>query len=122
MLTGYEGMMAVSLDFLAKPFKDQGMLDAVAQPLARDRVNRSARLAKLHAIPWSALNLNTAEKCFYVDIAAQRLKDDPGFDKDHWPSMADEAWGTSTRSYYNRQPYWQATRDVVESELSVSAS
>jgi len=72
--------------------------------------------AKLHAIPWSALTLDTAEKCFYIDIAAQRLKDDPGFDEDHWPSMADEAWGTSTHSYYNRQPYWQAPRDVAESD------
>ena len=58
--------------------------------------------SKLHAIPWNALTLDTAEKCFYVDIAAQRLKDDPGFDKDRWSSMADEAWGTSTHSYYNR--------------------
>ncbi len=32
-----------------------------------------------------------------VSIAAQRVKEDPGFDKDHWPSMADTAWGT-TRS------------------------
>jgi PRC-barrel domain len=75
--------------------------------------------SKLHAIPWNALTLNTAEKCFYVDIAAQRLKDDPGFDKDRWPSMADEAWGTSTHSYYNRQPYWQATKDVVEHDPAV---
>jgi hypothetical protein len=38
--------------------------------------------------------------------------DDPGFDKDHWPSIADAVWGMSTHSYYNRQPYWQATKDV----------
>jgi hypothetical protein len=73
--------------------------------------------SKLHAIPWSALTLDTAEKCFHVDIVAQRLKDDPGFDKDHWPSMADEAWGMSTHSYYNRRPYWQATTDVVEDDV-----
>ncbi len=47
----------------------------------------------LHAIPWSALTLDTDEKCFRVDITAQQLKDDPGFDKDHWPSMADATWG-----------------------------
>ncbi|HVE05796.1 MAG TPA: PRC-barrel domain-containing protein [Paraburkholderia sp.] len=63
----------------------------------------------LHAIPWSALTLDTAEKCFYVDIAAQRIKDDPGFDKDHWPSMADTTWGTQMHQYYNRTPYWDAT-------------
>src|SRR6201991_4253534 len=50
--------------------------------------------ATLHAIPWSALTLDTDAKCFRVDIVAQQLKDDAGFDKDHWPSMADPAWGT----------------------------
>ncbi|WP_322102623.1 PRC-barrel domain-containing protein [Paraburkholderia sp. J41] len=62
---------------------------------------------KLHAIPWSSLTLDTAEKCFRVDIAAQRIKDDPGFDKDHWPSMADQAWGTQLHEYYGREPYWR---------------
>ncbi|CAB3807190.1 PRC-barrel domain-containing protein [Pararobbsia alpina] len=65
--------------------------------------------ADLHAIPWSALTLDTDQKCFFVDIPAQRLKDDPGFDKDHWPTMADANWGESTYSYYNRQPYWSAS-------------
>ena len=72
----------------------------------------------LHAIPWSALTLDTDEKCFRVDITAQQIKDEPGFDKDHWPSMADAAWGTAVHQYYNRQPYWSATRDVVEGRPS----
>jgi sporulation protein YlmC with PRC-barrel domain len=67
----------------------------------------------LHAIPWSALTLDTAEKCFRVDTSAQRIKDDPGFDKDHWPSMADTAWGSELHRYYNRDPYWQAQQSVV---------
>jgi sporulation protein YlmC with PRC-barrel domain len=74
----------------------------------------------LHAIPWSALTLDTDEKCFRVDIAAQQLKDDPGFDKDHWPSMADPAWGAQVHQYYKRQPYWLATRDVIEGRASAS--
>jgi sporulation protein YlmC with PRC-barrel domain len=76
----------------------------------------------LHAIPWSALTLDTDEKCFVVDITAQRLKDDAGFDKDHWPMMADARWGTSTHSYYNRQPYWSATREVAESDPIIRPS
>ena len=60
----------------------------------------------LHAIPWSALTLDAIERCFVVDIPAQRLKDEPGFDKDHWPSMADATWGTQLHQYYNRRPYW----------------
>ena len=46
----------------------------------------------LHAIPWSALTLDAIDKCFVIDIPAQRLKDEPGFDKDHWPSEADSRW------------------------------
>ncbi|MFM0571263.1 PRC-barrel domain-containing protein [Paraburkholderia caledonica] len=78
--------------------------------------------ANLHAIPWSALTLDTDQKCFFVDITAQRLKDDPGFDPDHWPAMADSTWGESTYSYYNRQPYWSATREVVEEDPAIRPS
>ncbi|WP_112175349.1 PRC-barrel domain-containing protein [Paraburkholderia unamae] len=67
----------------------------------------------LHAIPWNALTLDTAEKCFRVDITAQRIKDDPGFDKDHWPAMADTAWGTQMHDYYGRRPYWLSSTDPL---------
>lgn len=75
----------------------------------------------LHAIPWSALTLDTDEKCFVVDITAQRLKDDPGFDKDHWPTMADARWGESTHSFYNRRPYWSETRRAVGGDPTLGA-
>jgi sporulation protein YlmC with PRC-barrel domain len=68
----------------------------------------------LHAIPWTALTLDTDEKCFVLDALAERIMNAPGFDKDHWPSMADTQWGTSVHEYYNRAPYWNAARDVVE--------
>jgi sporulation protein YlmC with PRC-barrel domain len=74
----------------------------------------------LHAIPWSALTLDTDAKCFRVDIAAQQLKDDPGFDKEHWPSMEDTAWGTQLHQYYNRQPYWTPTGGVGGSRASAT--
>src|ERR1700744_1497443 len=48
--------------------------------------------ANLHAIPWNALTIDTDAACFHVSIAAQRIKDDPGFDKDHWPSLPDASW------------------------------
>ncbi|MBC8742052.1 PRC-barrel domain containing protein [Paraburkholderia sp. UCT31] len=66
----------------------------------------------LHAIPWNALTLDTEEKCFHVSIAAEQIKNDPGFDKDRWPSMADGTWGTTVHQYYNRDPYWSASRNV----------
>ena len=74
--------------------------------------------SKLHAIPWSALTLDTDEKCFVVDIAAEQIKNEPGFDKDHWPSMADAQWGTTVHQYYNRDPYWSATRDVSGRDMT----
>jgi sporulation protein YlmC with PRC-barrel domain len=70
----------------------------------------------LHAIPWNALTLDTDEKCFLVDITAQRLKDDPGFDKDHWPLMADAKWSTSMHGYYNREPYWVITAAMIQGD------
>jgi sporulation protein YlmC with PRC-barrel domain len=68
----------------------------------------------LHAIPWNALTLDTDQKCFHVSIAAQQIQDDPGFDKDHWPSMADATWGATVHQYYNRDPYWSVSRTLDE--------
>ncbi|NYH15083.1 PRC-barrel domain-containing protein [Paraburkholderia bryophila] len=79
----------------------------------------------LHAIPWSALTLDTDDKCFVLDPPAERFKSAPGFDKDHWPSMADMQWGATVHAYYNRPPYWRtgtgtATQDVVENRQADS--
>ncbi|WP_175108383.1 response regulator transcription factor, partial [Pararobbsia alpina] len=49
---GVKAMKAGALDFLAKPFKDQDMLDAVAQALTRDskRLAAETELAGLRAL------------------------------------------------------------------------
>lgn len=72
----------------------------------------------LHAIPWSALTLDTDEKCFFVDITAEQIKNEPGFDMDHWPSMADAQWGATVHQYYNRDPYWSATGAAREGDAT----
>jgi sporulation protein YlmC with PRC-barrel domain len=64
---------------------------------------------KLFAVPWSALTLDTRHKCFVLGIEKSRLKDAPGFDKDHWPTMADARWATSIHDYYQASPYWSST-------------
>jgi sporulation protein YlmC with PRC-barrel domain len=56
----------------------------------------------LHAIPWSALTLNVDEKVFLVNLMADEITTAPGFDKDHWPSMADPQWGSSIHEYYRQ--------------------
>ena len=61
---------------------------------------------KLFAVPWGALTLDTEKKCFMLNASKERLKEAPGFDKDHWPSMADEHWAREVHDYYGREPYW----------------
>jgi sporulation protein YlmC with PRC-barrel domain len=61
---------------------------------------------KLFAIPWSALAVDTGEKQFILDVDKELLKDAPGFDKAHWPDMADHAWGTGVATFYGAKPYW----------------
>lgn len=60
---------------------------------------------KLFAVPWSALKLDTVYKRFVLNVDKARLKLAPGFDKDKWPDMADQAWATSLHDYYGTKPY-----------------
>lgn len=59
---------------------------------------------KLFAVPWSALRLDTENKRFTLDVAEEELKNAPGFDKDHWPSMADPAWIQKIHQFYRVAP------------------
>lgn len=65
---------------------------------------------KLFAVPWSALTLDTERKSFVLGIDKATLEAAPGFDKDHWPSMADPQWGANIHAYYGRSPYWKDYR------------
>ncbi|WP_397474535.1 PRC-barrel domain-containing protein [Pusillimonas sp.] len=60
---------------------------------------------KLFAVPRSALTLDTAEKRFVLDVNKESLKNAPGFEKDHWPDMADDVWEKSIHDYYGTAPY-----------------
>ena len=61
---------------------------------------------KLFAIPWSAMQLDTDSKCFRLNVAKERFDQAPGFDKDHWPSMADQRWAEDVHAFYEARPYW----------------
>ena len=54
---------------------------------------------KLFAVPWGALTLDTKNKRFVLNVEKDRLKNAPGFDKDHWPDMADQSWAREIHSY-----------------------
>jgi len=62
---------------------------------------------KLFAVPWDVLQLDTESKCFVLDVDREKLEGAPGFDKDHWPSMADRRWATDIHAYYGSTPYWE---------------
>lgn len=62
---------------------------------------------RLFAIPWGALKLDVERKCFILDVDAERLKNAPGFDKDHWPNFSDRSWGSQVHSHYGVRPYWE---------------
>jgi hypothetical protein len=55
---------------------------------------------KLFAVPWPFLRLNQQDKTFVLDVSRQRLEEAPGFDKDHWPDMADIGWADAIERYY----------------------
>lgn len=61
---------------------------------------------KLFAVPWRALQLDTENKCFILDVPKDRLKSAPGFDKDDWPDFADRNMAGKVYDYYGVERYW----------------
>ena len=62
---------------------------------------------KLFAIPFSAFVYTVAKNEYVLDVSKERLTAAPGFDPDHWPSMAEEKWNRDVYKYYERSPYWE---------------
>jgi sporulation protein YlmC with PRC-barrel domain len=67
---------------------------------------------RLFVIPWSALTLDAAHGRFVLDTDAARLETAPGFNKDHWPSMADASWANQVHEYFGVHPYWNETLET----------
>jgi sporulation protein YlmC with PRC-barrel domain len=61
---------------------------------------------KLFAIPWDALELDTEDHRFILNVDQSVLADAEGFDQDNWPNMADSEWGRRTHAHYGYEPYW----------------
>lgn len=55
---------------------------------------------KLFAVPWQAMRLDTANKCFVLDVDKERLKTAPGFNSHAWPDMTDVAWANQVHAFY----------------------
>lgn len=55
---------------------------------------------KLFAVPWTSLQVDTNNKCLTLNVPKERLKNAPGFDKDHWPNFADNSITDQIGTYY----------------------
>lgn len=62
---------------------------------------------KLFAIPFNAFKFDAATGEYMLEVSKERLRDAPGFDSNHWPSMSDEQWHRDVYSYYGRSPFWE---------------
>ncbi len=59
---------------------------------------------KLFAVPWAALQLDTENKRFTLDVAKDALDGAPGFNKDKWPAMSDKTCAGGVHRFYGT-PY-----------------
>ena len=50
------------------------------------------------AFPWKSFSYNKEEECFILNVDKSKLNKEYGFDKDHWPNMAD--WSNTVDRYY----------------------
>jgi FixJ family two-component response regulator len=66
------GMKAGAIDFLTKPFRDQDMLDAVAQALARDQQRREEE-GKIDALRERLATLSPRERQVMALVAAGKM-------------------------------------------------
>jgi sporulation protein YlmC with PRC-barrel domain len=55
---------------------------------------------KLFAVPFEALSLDTSNHRMTLNIDKERIEQAPGFDKSHWPDMANQTWATELHNYY----------------------
>ena len=58
----------------------------------------------LVALPWSLFTYNNRKDCFVLDISKDTLKKSPGFDRHHWPDMADAAWRETIHTWFGLNP------------------
>lgn len=61
---------------------------------------------KLFAIPWGSLAVDQTKKGqLRLNVSQEMLETAEGFDKDHWPDMADPAFMNTTYSHYGIKPW-----------------
>jgi len=61
---------------------------------------------KLFALPFEALTVDTTNEKIILDVDKEILENAPGFDKDNWPEVTEDAWLVDVYNYYGYRPYW----------------
>jgi hypothetical protein len=53
-------------------------------------------------VPWHAFRYvgTSNDEHLVLDVSKEHLKNAPGFDKDHWPNMADPQWSREVDKFY----------------------
>lgn len=89
-------------------FLDDIILDADAGRIAYGVLTliSSTDPDQLFAIPWPALWVDTQKQCLALDVDRYLLETADGFDRDHWPNLADMEWHVRTYQHYGVDPYW----------------
>ena len=60
---------------------------------------------KLFAIPWATLKVDQVDKKIILNVSKELLESAEGFDKDHWPDMADPAFREKTYGHFGVEPW-----------------
>jgi sporulation protein YlmC with PRC-barrel domain len=67
---------------------------------------------KYFAVPWKSMRPTEDAKNYALNVDREALKVAPGFDKDHWPDMANQQWATDV------ERYWQSRQSTGSSDTS----
>jgi hypothetical protein len=76
---------------------------------------------KLFAIPWNAMQLDTENHAWILDVSEERLRQAPGFDKDNWPDMSDPGYRQQISNFWmvntsgeqgSQAPMYQGVKDT----------
>ena len=73
---------------------------------------------KLFAVPLEAFTVNTKDETLVLDIDKKRLENAPGFDKNNWPSTADDTYLSSVYEFYGQREAYQRNRVTREAVLN----
>jgi sporulation protein YlmC with PRC-barrel domain len=86
------------------------MIDAVAGTVTYAILSFGGFLGmgdKLFAVPWGRLSYERMNDVFMMKANKERLKNAPGFDKNHWPDMTDPTRLSEIYKFYDAESNWR---------------